>query len=79
MSAAVLATGYVPCEAEVGAGDLEQLGALAGIVQALGGPRAVQSLAVILVVFGHGRSESNNLNRLSHEMRGSSVSKVTDG
>ena len=46
--------GDVPCQAEVAAGDLEELRALAGIAHVLGGAHAMQRLTMILVVFGHG-------------------------
>ena len=52
--AAVLALGDVPRQAEVGAGNLEELRALAGIAKPLGRAHAAQCLAVVLVAFVHG-------------------------
>jgi len=51
---ALMPLGDVPRQAEVGAGDLEQLRTLAGIAHVLGRAHAMQRLAVILVASGHG-------------------------
>jgi hypothetical protein len=48
------ALGDVPRQAEVGAGDLEELRALAGIAHLLGRAYAAQGIAVVFVTFVRG-------------------------